>query len=147
MSGFLEALGAVSAALSVLKASRTVIETIQENREFEGHVDRAVAVTNTLQWRWKKLSENLDEARRDGFDDKHLAEHAKTMEKKLREASELAGLLNRSGKAANIKTLLGFGAGRLQRLRFSLEQLLADLQTMEMVFLGFVPLYAIVAMR
>jgi hypothetical protein len=139
MSGFLEVLGAVSAALSVLKASKTVIEAIQERREFEGHVDRALAVAGTLRWRWDSLSAYLEEARRDGLDDSRLAEHASTMEKKLGEASELVrGLLNRGGTAANVKILLGFGAGRLQRLRFCLEQLVDDLQTMEMVFLGWV---------
>jgi hypothetical protein len=147
MSGFLEVLGAISAALSVLKASQTVIETIQERREFECHVDRALEVTGTLRWRWDSLTKYLEEARRDGLRDERLTEHGATMERKLRETSELVqSLLNRSGKSANIKNLLGFGAGRLQRLRFALEQLVGDLQTMETVFFECVPLRAVVAM-
>jgi hypothetical protein len=141
MSG-LEVLGALSAVLSVLSSATDFIEKIQERKEIEHHVHRARDVLDLLQWQWTDLSEHLEAARLEGLDNRQMTEHAMTLEKKLREAFDLVKDLMNRDRTANIKMLLGFGAGKLQRLNSCLDHLVIRQQTLESIYIRFVLVYS-----
>jgi hypothetical protein len=137
MSG-LEVLGALSAVLSVVKASTHLIEIIQERREFEEDVSRALDIAELLHWQWTGLNHYLDAAREEGLDDGQLTEHGKKMDNKLLEAFDLVRDLVNRDRTANIKLLLGFGAGKLKRLNSNLDYLVLRQNALENVFARFV---------
>lgn len=141
MSG-VEILGALSAILSGLKASTQIIEIIEERREFEHHINRALDLAELLQWQWTGLSHYLDAAQQEGLDDGLLAEHAKKMDHKLLEAFDLVRDLQNRDRMVNIRVLLGLGGtGKLKKLNASLDYLVRRHQALEGVFLRFVSVY------
>jgi hypothetical protein len=141
MSGFLEVLGAISAALSVLKAARGIADWIDEYDEFDDDVDRAFQVVGLLKWRWTRLTQYLNEARHHGHDDRQLTAHANAVEGKLCKAYELVKDLQNRDKTTNMKVLLGFGPRNLKKLKMKVDDTANDLQSIEIVFLGFVLVY------
>jgi len=136
MSG-LEVLGAISAALSIVKAATHLIERVQQRREFTDHVDSALEFTEMLLWRWRSLRQVLQEAREDGLNDPQLAAHERNMDKKLLEASNLAHeLLNCDRRTVNIQIMLGMGVGKLQRLTSRLHHLVVWQDALQGVVIG-----------